>query len=66
MASDIINPAFSDEATAREWLEHELWPHGPVGPHCGAVDCHYKVAESAAALLAELWAADGAARIAHV
>jgi transposase-like protein len=23
---------------AREWLEWELWPNGPICPHCSAVD----------------------------
>lgn len=28
---------FQDEAKARTWLETELWPEGPVCPHCGAL-----------------------------
>jgi transposase-like protein len=34
--SILSNPIFHDETTAREWLERELWPNGPVCPHCGA------------------------------
>ena len=36
--SDFSNPIFHDEATAREWLEARLWPHGPVCPHCGVIN----------------------------
>jgi transposase-like protein len=36
--SDLSNPIFHDEAKAREWLEMELWPSGPVCPHCGTID----------------------------
>jgi transposase-like protein len=28
---------FQDEIKAREWLETELWPEGPVCPHCGVL-----------------------------
>lgn len=36
--SDFSNPIFHDETLAREWLERELWPQGPICPHCGVVD----------------------------
>ncbi len=36
--SDLYRPEFIDETKAREWLEAELWPHGPVCPHCGVVN----------------------------
>jgi transposase-like protein len=36
--SDLLNPIFRDETKAREWLEKELWPTGPICPHCGVVD----------------------------
>ena len=36
--SDFSNPIFHDDTKAREWLEAELWPEGPVGPRGGAVD----------------------------
>jgi len=36
--SALSNPIFHDEAKAREWLETELWPNGPVCPHCGTID----------------------------
>src|SRR5436309_2519721 len=35
--SDLSNPIFHDETKAREWLESELWPDGPICPHCGTV-----------------------------
>ena len=34
----ISNPIFHDEIKAREWLESELWPNGPVCPHCGSIN----------------------------
>jgi transposase-like protein len=36
--SDLSKPEFHDETAAREWLERELWPNGPVCPHCGTVN----------------------------
>lgn len=33
--SDLLNPIFTDETKAREWLEARIWPNGPVCPHCG-------------------------------
>src|SRR3954453_17591319 len=41
--SDLENAIFKDEALAREWLEAELWPNGPVCPHCGVVHRATKV-----------------------
>ena len=41
--SDINNPIFQDETTARNWLEAELWPEGPVCPHCGVLNENTKV-----------------------
>lgn len=35
--SNFSNPIFHDETKAREWLEAELWPDGPVCPHCGTI-----------------------------
>lgn len=40
---DLTNPIFNDEAKAREFLEAERWPHGPVCPHCEAVDAATKL-----------------------
>jgi transposase-like protein len=38
MTTDFKNPIFQDETLAREWLETELWPDGPVCPHCGVLN----------------------------
>ena len=43
MSSDFNNPIFQDETKAREWLEAELWPEGPVCPHCGVLNGSTKV-----------------------
>lgn len=36
--NDLANPVFSDESKARKWLEAQVWPNGPVCPHCGSVE----------------------------
>jgi len=36
--SDIHNPIFKNERTARKWLEAQIWPDGPVCPHCGSYE----------------------------
>lgn len=33
---DLTNPIFSDAEKAREYLEAQRWPDGPVCPHCEA------------------------------
>jgi transposase-like protein len=43
MSPDFNNPIFQDETKAREWLETELWPDGPVCPHCGVLNGSTKV-----------------------
>jgi transposase-like protein len=43
MSPDFSNPIFKDETKAREWLEAELWPDGPVCPHCGVLNDSTKV-----------------------
>jgi len=37
------NPIFHNPVAAREWLEKQLWPDGPVCPHCGLVGAAYKL-----------------------
>lgn len=32
---------FHDDEAARKYLEETLWPHGPVCPHCGAINTAY-------------------------
>jgi transposase-like protein len=34
MTIDITDPVFHDETKAREFLERQRWPHGPVCPFC--------------------------------
>jgi transposase-like protein len=36
-ANQLNNETFQNEAKAREWLENQLWPDGPVCGHCGAL-----------------------------
>lgn len=42
--SVLSKPWFYDEAAAFEHVEGILWADGPVCPHCGNVDKHYKLA----------------------
>lgn len=32
---DLSHPRFHDADAAREWLEAQRWPNGPICPHCG-------------------------------
>jgi transposase-like protein len=34
MSINITDPVFHDETKAREFLERQRWPHGPVCPYC--------------------------------
>lgn len=36
-------PYFNDEDAAREYLEGQRWPDGPVCPHCGSDEKIYSV-----------------------
>ena len=36
--SVLNRPQFQDEAAAFAYVEAEIWPQGPVCPHCGGVD----------------------------
>ena len=38
--TDLTNPIFTDETAARQHLEAQRWPDGPVCPHCGSVEAH--------------------------
>jgi transposase-like protein len=40
MTAILQDPIFQDEAAAREWLEAQVWPEGPVCPHCGVTSEH--------------------------
>lgn len=35
---NLTDPIFHDDAKARLWLEAQVWPQGPVCPHCGNAD----------------------------
>jgi transposase-like protein len=37
MSNELNNATFQDESKAREWLEAQLWPEGPICPHCGTL-----------------------------
>ncbi|WP_395686539.1 IS1595 family transposase [Caenimonas koreensis] len=37
MAAIFNQPQFQDADAAREYLERQVWPNGPVCPHCGSV-----------------------------
>lgn len=41
MASNLNAPHFKDADKARQYLETQVWPHGPVCPHCGVIGEHY-------------------------
>ena len=41
--SILSDPIFHDEQAAYAYVESILWPHGPVCPHCGAVDNAYEL-----------------------
>lgn len=41
--SHLNAPQFKDADKARQYLEALVWPNGPVCPHCGVVDGHYKL-----------------------
>jgi transposase-like protein len=35
---ELNNATFQDESNARDWLEAQLWPEGPICPHCGTLN----------------------------
>lgn len=43
MEADLFAPEFQDPDVAREILEAERWPDGPVCPHCGVTGTAYKL-----------------------
>src|SRR6202167_1052139 len=39
MANSVFNSkALQDETAAYRWVEAQIWPEGPICPHCGGVD----------------------------
>jgi transposase-like protein len=43
MKAALLVPEFTDPEKAREVLEAERWPDGPICPHCGVVGESYKL-----------------------
>lgn len=43
MTSNLNAPHFKDADKARQYLEAQVWPNGPVCPHCGVIGDHYKL-----------------------
>ena len=43
MASNLNAPHFKDADKARQYLEAQVWPNGPVCPHCGVLGGHYEL-----------------------
>lgn len=41
--SALNQPHFQDATKAREWLEAQLWPNGPICPHCAVIGGHYQL-----------------------
>lgn len=39
--SNLSAPHFHDPEAARQYLERQVWPNGPVCPHCGVEGGHY-------------------------
>src|SRR5271167_4386356 len=39
----LLAPEYRDEDAAREFIEKQRWPDGPVCPHCGLVNEAYKI-----------------------
>lgn len=37
---DLSDPRFTNPTAAREWLEAQRWPDGPICPHCGNADAN--------------------------
>lgn len=43
-AYHLTQPQFQDPEKAREYLEAQVWPEGPVCPHCGSISHdHYRL-----------------------
>jgi transposase-like protein len=42
MSNAFIAPHFQSPENAREWLEGQRWPEGPVCSHCGTINHAYK------------------------
>src|SRR5689334_11131505 len=39
MSTSVLNARFTqNEAAAYAWVESQIWPDGPICPHCGGVE----------------------------
>jgi transposase-like protein len=45
MSNAFTAPHFQSHEAAREWLEGQRWPEGPICPHCGVVGHSYETAK---------------------
>ncbi len=43
MDSYLNAPQFQDADKAREYLESQVWPKGPICPHCGVIGKHWEL-----------------------
>jgi len=41
--NNLSAPHFHDADKARQYLERQVWPNGPVCPHCGVIGEHYEL-----------------------
>jgi transposase-like protein len=41
MATGLNAPQFQNADKAREYLEGQVWPNGPICPHCGVIGKHW-------------------------
>jgi transposase-like protein len=45
MSNALVAPHFQNPEAAREWLEGQRWPDGPICSHCGTFNHAYKTAK---------------------
>ena len=45
MSNALTAPHFQSHEAAREWLEGQRWPDGPICSHCGTINHAYKTAK---------------------
>ncbi|MBI4736845.1 MAG: transposase, partial [candidate division NC10 bacterium] len=51
----VLSKQFSDEDSAREYLEALRWPNGPVCAHCGALEPYRIVPKAGSKTRKGLW-----------
>lgn len=45
MSNALVAPHFQTPEAAREWLEGQRWPEGPICSHCGTINHAYKTSK---------------------